>query len=149
MRGADETMLNVFVNCGGEEYGLLRDETDLGSEPLQIQVTNIEAIKAHRASERVIEPFNKGDDSRFSRSRGTHKCCCLACWERQAEVLNNLDVRARRVIEVDILERNFANDFPWLEAFFAGGINKRDSIDSGKDLRGGSTSLRNCYERKW
>ena len=149
MKGADETMLNVFANGGGEEDGLLRDETDLGSEPLQIQPTNVEAIKTHRASERVIEPFNKGDDSRFSRSRGTHECCCLACWERQAEVLNNFNVRARRVIEVDILEGDFANDCTWPEAFFAGGINRRDSIDSGKEFRGGSTCLRDCYETKW
>ena len=147
MGGADETMLNVFTDSGGEEYGLLRDETDLGSEPLQIQVTNVEAIKAHRASEGVIEPFNEGDDSRFSRSRGTHESRCLACLKRQAEVLNNLDVRARRVAEVDTLKGDFANYFPRLEAF-SSGINRRDSIDSVKELRRGSTSLRNCYETK-
>jgi hypothetical protein len=148
MGGADETMLNVFTDSGGEEDGLLRDETDLGSEPLQIQVTNIEAIKAHRTSEGVIEPFNEGDDSRFSRSRGTHECRCLACLERQVEVLNNLDVRARRVAEVDALKGDFANYFRRLETF-SSGINRRDSIDSVKELRRGSTSLRNCYEAKW
>jgi hypothetical protein len=94
MRGADETMLHVFEDGSREKHGLLRHETDLRSEPLQVQVTNVDTIQAHRASERIIEPFDKRDDGRFARSRSTYERCRLACWERKAEVLDDLDVRA-------------------------------------------------------
>ncbi len=148
MRGADETMLHVFEDGSREKHGLLRHETDLRSEPLQVQVMNVDTIQAHRASERIIEPFDKRDDGRFARSRSTYERCRLACWERKAEVLDDLDVRARRVIEVNILEGNFANDFARLKAFFAGRINRRDTIYGGVELRGCPTSLGNSYETK-
>ena len=120
---ADETMLDVFADGCGKERGLLRHEADLRSEPLQIQVPDVDAIEAHRASEGVVEPFDKRYDGRFARSRSTHECCCLACRERDAKVLNDLNVRARRVIEVYIFEGYFANHFARLESFLAGGIN--------------------------
>src|SRR5579863_7207214 len=116
MRSADETMLDIFADGCGKERRLLRHETDLRSEPLQIQVSDVDAIEAHRTSEGVIEPFDKRDDGRFARSRSTYECCCLACGERNAKVLDDLDVWARRVIEVNIFEVNFANDFVRLES---------------------------------
>jgi hypothetical protein len=126
----------------------LRHETDLRSEPFQIQITDVGAIKPHRAGEGVIESFDKRDDGRFARARSTYESWYLACRERKAKVLNNLNVRARRVIEINILEGNFANDFARLKAFFAGRINRRNPIDGCKELRGCSTSMSDSYETK-
>ena len=65
MRGAKETILDVLADSSGKEYWFLRHKADLGSEPLQVQVTNIQAIEAHRPSKRIIEAFDKRDDGRF------------------------------------------------------------------------------------
>lgn len=78
MRGAYESVLNVSANGGGEQYRLLRYETDLGSEPLHIQFTNVDAVQTHRASEGVIKPLDQRDNSRFPRSRSTYECRGLA-----------------------------------------------------------------------
>jgi hypothetical protein len=147
--GADETILNVLTDGGGKEYWLLRYETYLGSEPLQIQFTNVDAVQAHGPSEGIIEPLDKRDDSRFARSRSTYECCSLACRERKAEVLNDLNIRARGVVEVNVLEVNFANDLARLEAFLAGRINGRHLIDGGIEFRCGPERISNsCGTRE-
>src|SRR6266403_6019644 len=122
MRRTNEAMLYVSTDGSGEEDGLLRHETDLGSEPLQIQFTNVDAVQAHRATEGIIKPLDQRDNGRFARSRSTNKSCRLACRECKAEVLKDVDFWARRVIEVNILNSNFTDDRVRLEALFTGGI---------------------------
>ena len=148
MGGTNKAVLDVLADSSGKEYGLLGHETDLRSEPLQVQVTNVQAIEAYTSCERVIEAFDKRDDGRFSGSRGAYKCCCLACREGESEVLDDLDVWARRVIEIDILEGDFADDFAGFDTFFAGGINGRNTIDGRKELCGCTTSRSDSYERE-
>ena len=62
MRGIDEAVFYVSTDSGGEQCGLLRYKTDLGSKPLQVQIANVNAIQAHEAGERVIEPLDEGYD---------------------------------------------------------------------------------------
>jgi hypothetical protein len=145
MGGIYEAMLNVSTDGSGEEDGLLRHETDLRSEPRQIQFTNVDAVQAHRATEGIIKPLDQRDNGRFARSRSTHESCRLACRERKAEVLKDVDLWARRVIEVNILKGNFANDRARLEALFTAGINRGNQIDSGKEPCGCSTTSGNGY----
>jgi hypothetical protein len=148
MGGAYESVLNVSANGGGEQYRLLRYETDLGSEPLHIQFTNVHAVQTHRASEGVIKPLDQRDNGRFPRSRSTYECCGLACRERKAKFLKNLNVCARGVIEVNIFKSNFASDCARLEALLAGGINARDQLDSGIDLCCCRATIGNSYLRQ-
>jgi hypothetical protein len=145
MRGIYEAMLNVSTNGSGEEDRLLRHETDVRSEPRQIQFTNVEAVQAHRATEGIIKPLDQRDNGRLARSRSTHESCRLACRERKAEVLKDLDLWTRRVIEVNILKGNFANHRARFEALFTAGINRGNQIDSGKEPCSCSTTSGNGY----
>jgi hypothetical protein len=146
MRRAYKAMLDVFTDGGGKECGLLRHETDLRSEPFHIPIANVDAVQAHRASEGIIKPLDQRDDGRFARSRSTYECCGLACGKRKAEVLNDLDVWARGVIEVNSLKGNFANDCARLKTLVAGRIDRRDQIDSGIDLCCCPTTIGDSYE---
>ena len=148
MRGTNKAVLDVLADSGGKEYWFLRHETDLRSEPLQVQVTNIQAIEAYISCERVIESFDKSDYGGFSGSRGADERCCLACREGEPEVFDDLDVWARRVIEIDILKGDFADDFARFDTFFAGGIDGRNTIDGRKELCGCTTSRSDSYERE-
>lgn len=58
MRGIYEAMLHISTDGSGEEDGLLRHETDLRSEPRQIQFTNVDAVQRHRATEGIIKPLD-------------------------------------------------------------------------------------------
>lgn len=75
MRGAYEAVLNVLTDGCREEYGFLRHEANLRSEPFHIQFTKVDAVQAYRASEGVIKPLDQRDDGRFARSRSTYECC--------------------------------------------------------------------------
>jgi hypothetical protein len=145
MRGAYEAMFNVSTDGSGEEDRFLRHETDLRSEPLHIQFANVDAVQAHTATERIIKPLDQRDDGRLARSRSTHESCRLACRERKAEVLKDVNLWACRVIEVNILNSNFADDRARLEAFFTAGINRGNQIDSGKEPCSCSTTIGNGY----
>lgn len=145
MRGIYEAMFNVSTDGSGEEDGLLRHETDLRSEPLDIQFTNVDTVQAHTATKGIVKPLYERNNGRFARSRGTHESCRLACRERKAEVLEDVDLWARRVIEVNILNSNFADNRARPGAFFTAGINGGNQIDSGKELCSCSTTIGNGY----
>jgi hypothetical protein len=58
--GADEPVLNVTSDGGGEEGGLLRDEADLGTKPTEIELLEFDAVEFDRAANGVAKVENEG-----------------------------------------------------------------------------------------
>jgi hypothetical protein len=57
MPSTDETVTHIFKDCRCEEYGFLRDEGDVFSQPSQIQCVHIVAIEKNLTSNRIIKTF--------------------------------------------------------------------------------------------
>jgi hypothetical protein len=55
--GTKETRCDVLIDCAGEQHGLLLYQTNVGSEPCKIQLTNIDTIQEYYATGLVIPAF--------------------------------------------------------------------------------------------
>lgn len=61
MRSVDETGFNVLEDGHTEEHGFLRDETDLRSQPFDVQSLHIPTIKLDYSGQGIVESLDQGD----------------------------------------------------------------------------------------
>lgn len=112
---ADKTMRDIAFDGGCEESRLLRDETDLRTQPLDVQLAEVDAVKTNSALERVVEALDEGNDCRLSGARCTDKSDRLSGGERDGKILDDGNVGTRRVVELHVLQGNLANALLGLE----------------------------------
>ena len=69
-----ETVFDIFSKIAWEKGRLLRDETDLPSEFIRVNLFDIFAIDKDLSLIEVVEAENKTDYRGFSRTRRTNYC---------------------------------------------------------------------------
>ena len=97
-------MGDIILDGGGEKDGFLGHETNLATKPLDIKFFEIDAIQSNDARQRIVEPFDQGDDGRLPRSRSTNQGDVGSGLDGECKVLDNWNIGARRIVEFDILE---------------------------------------------
>jgi hypothetical protein len=101
---------DVALDSSGEQGRLLTDETDLGSQPLEVQITEVNAVEENTTSEGIVEALNKSNGRRLARSGSTNEGACLAGREGEVDVLDDGYSRTRRVVERDAFKNDLADD---------------------------------------
>lgn len=134
MWGIDETMCDIAFDCGGKEGRLLRNETDLGTEPFDVKVPEVNTVEPEDTRERIVEALDQRDDGRLARARGTNQSSSLSGFEGEGKVFSNLDCWPGRVREIDVLQCNFANDLLWFEPAFVSGIDGGNTVDGVEEF---------------
>ena len=76
-------MRDVAFDGGGEKNWLLRNEADLGAEPFQVKILEIDAVKFDIPRKRVVESFDERNDSRLPGTRCTDQSDGLSSAEGQ------------------------------------------------------------------
>ena len=105
----DETVGDVAFDRGSEQCRFLRDETDLRAQPPDVEILEVGTVQLDRAGEGVVEPLDQGNNGRLARTGGTDEGSGLAGRECDGEVLDDGHVRARRVVELHVVERDLAD----------------------------------------
>lgn len=119
------------------------DQTNLGAQPFKIEIFKVNAVKLDCTGKWVVEPLNEGDYSGFPRTGGTYEGGSLSSWESNRQVSNNGNVRSRRVVEVDILECDVAENFVELHATRVSRIDGWNAVYCVIKLRRSTTCTRN------
>lgn len=138
----DQTVLDVAGDGRREQYRFLRNETDLVAEVANVPILDRDAVDLDLATDRVVEPLEETDDGRLAGSGAADERRHLAGREDAVEVVQDLDARATRVDEVDVLELDQALDVFRLETSFRLGVDDGDTVDRGIDLGGSTTRER-------
>ena len=135
---AGQAQLDVGADGHGEEDGLLRDEADLRTQPLNIEVLDVRAVELDGAAGRVVKALDEGNDGALPAARGTDECGRLARSEDEGYPLEDLDIRAGRVVEFDVVELNLADDLFGGEARRVEGVDGGDAVDGGEEFGSGT-----------
>lgn len=111
------------------------------TKPFEVEIFDVHSVQFHTTFDGVVESLNETDDSRLSGSTCTDKGNGMASWERSRQAFENRNVWPRRVVELDVLERDGAVNDVRLEPAGVSRVDRRDTVDSGEQFRGGTTSL--------
>ena len=127
-RAAVLAELDVFGDRAAKEDGLLADDTDLLTEPADVEVLDVVPVELDRALGRVVESLEEADSGRLAcllkleekekqqqqhyfsvlenstAARGTDKGERLAGGDRDGEALEDGHLGALGVVEEDTLE---------------------------------------------
>ena len=103
-------MFDVPADGSSEKDGLLRDQTNLRAQPLDVEFTDVNAVQLDNTAKGIVEALNEGDDGGFSRAGSTDERASLSCGEGDAEILDDRDIWARGVVEVDMLKGDSSGD---------------------------------------
>ena len=135
-------MHDVALDSGRQQRRLLGDKTDLRTKPPNVEVFEVHAVELDNTRKGVIEPLDEGNDGGLPRTRRTDECSGLAGGEVDGKVLDDRHSRTRRVVEIDVLERDLADTFLRLETVRRRGVNGRNAIDGLVELGRGTAGLR-------
>jgi len=131
---AREAHLDVVPDRHGEEDGFLRDEADLRAQPLDVEVLDVRVVQLDDPTQRVVEPLDEGDDGALPAARGANQRSRLARFEHEAYSLEDFDVWAGRVVELDVLELDLAHDLFRCETGRICGVDGGDAVDGGEEF---------------
>lgn len=141
----DETVGDVTPDRSSEQRRLLRDEADLGAEPLDVEVLEVNAVQLDATFQGVVETLNETDDGRLAGTASTDKRNSMADGESEAEILENGNSWTRWVVERDIGERDFASTSLGLQTFFGQRVDRRDTVNGLVKLCRRATRLDDSY----
>jgi hypothetical protein len=108
-------MSNVPFDRGREKGRFLGDKANLRAQPFNVEVTDVNAVKLDRATERIVEPFDESDDGGLSGTRGTNKGRRLSRGECNVEAFDDGNIGTGRVAKLDVLQRDLTLDRLGLE----------------------------------
>lgn len=150
--GTDQAVLDVTGGSRSKQRRLLRDQTYLRTQPIDIEVFELDAIERDAATNRVtnevrppsavnvekngepktnsLEALDQTDDRRLARARSTNECSGLASREHACKLVQHLDARSTRVEEVDVLDLDDTTDAVGLESSIRCRVNDGNTIDS-------------------
>ena len=80
------------------------------AKPAHIEFAQIVSIKSNTTVEGIVEALNEGNDGGFPRTGSTDERTSLSCGEGDAEILDDRDIWARGVVEIDVLEGDSSGD---------------------------------------
>mmetsp|Transcript_6267 Transcript_6267/g.9457 ORF Transcript_6267/g.9457 Transcript_6267/m.9457 type:complete len:503 (+) Transcript_6267:362-1870(+) len=101
---------DVVLDRHGEEHRLLRHKADLHAQPLRVVRLDVDAVDHHATLVHVIEARHQRDRRRLARARGPDNGHRLARHHVAAHAVQHLRVRARGVMEVDVVKGHAALD---------------------------------------
>ena len=84
------SVADVLGNCCGKKIWLLTDDTDITSQPFDVQFTNVIAIDGNCATKRVVESLQELNNGTLATTAGTNKSHRLALHHLDAESVGNL-----------------------------------------------------------
>jgi len=143
-RRPDETVRNVAGNSRRKQNRLLRHKANLTAQPLDVELTNVDAIERDTAARHVVEPLDELDDRRLATAARAYECSGLPGLECECETLEDWNVRTRGIGELDVVKGDTAEDGVGLLAARVSGINCRDPINRGEELGRGTTGVVDC-----
>mmetsp|Transcript_54753 Transcript_54753/g.114460 ORF Transcript_54753/g.114460 Transcript_54753/m.114460 type:complete len:273 (-) Transcript_54753:1005-1823(-) len=144
-RGALRAVHDVLLDGHGKQHRLLGNEADLHTEPLRVIGLDVDAVDQNAALVHVIEARDEGNGSGLAGARGTDDSHGLARHHITADTVENLGIRAGRVMEVDVVEGDAAldamrrNDTTII-------VNTRDTIEKLEHAHRGSDGLHKLRE---
>ena len=106
--GANKTVGDVVPDSSGEKNGFLGNETDLATKPLDVELSEVDTIQSDDTRQRVVEPLDQGDNGRLSRSGSTNQGDVGSGFNGEGKILDDWDVGAGWVVELDVLEGDAA-----------------------------------------
>mmetsp|Transcript_22371 Transcript_22371/g.63632 ORF Transcript_22371/g.63632 Transcript_22371/m.63632 type:complete len:249 (+) Transcript_22371:2090-2836(+) len=112
-----DAICHVGCNGVGEQEGHLRDKGNLPSEPSQVDILEVHPVDCDRPGVRVVEALHKLRDSALPTARATNEGDRSPGVDRQADLVEYLDLAPRRVAEGDVVEANLTLEALKLAAF--------------------------------
>lgn len=119
----------------------VKGRTNLLSKPLDVQGLDVPSVEQDRSSRGVVEPLDKADDRRLSRSRRANQGGRLSGGEVDRQALEDRHSRSGGVVEFDVPKADVTLARLGLEAVRAEGVDGRDSVDGLVELGAGSSGV--------
>ena len=139
-------MGNVVLDGSREKDRFLRHETDLAAKPLDIELLEIDAVQSNDARQRIVKPLDQGDDGRLPRSGSTDQGDVGSGLDGERKILDNWNIGARRIVELDILEDNAAITAFGLQSSRVSGVDGGDTVNRSEKLGRSSASVRDSLK---
>jgi hypothetical protein len=95
---------NVLLDGHGEQDGLLLHEADLVSQPLRVELQDVDLVHVDGALLRVVEALDEVDDGALAAAAAADQRHCLAGGQLGVQPVEHLDLGAGGVVEVHVLE---------------------------------------------
>jgi hypothetical protein len=145
LRGVALAQEHVLADRGREEDGLLSHVADLSPQPLEVEVSEVDAVEVNGALVGVVEAHYQLEDGRLSAARAADEGGVLAV-DPHVEPVEDLKFLVFGIGEADVHELDDAFDC----LRFVGvrlGLNRWDSVDDGEYAGSRLFPLRNLLER--
>ena len=98
------TVAKVVARRGGEDHGFLRNDGDALADVRGVGVTQVDPVEQDASRLRIVEALGKLEDGGLARPRRTDERQPFARFYTQREIVQRRRLRARRIVEGDMLE---------------------------------------------
>ncbi len=102
--GAQSSVADIFEDARREDDGILRHDREAGAHVPRIRVTHVDAVDAHRARLRIVEPQQQLEHRRLARARRPDQRDVLAGSHLEREVVERRGVGPRGIAEAHAVE---------------------------------------------
>eukprot|EP00404_Azadinium_spinosum_P004080 CAMPEP_0180467284 /NCGR_PEP_ID=MMETSP1036_2-20121128/26920_1 /TAXON_ID=632150 /ORGANISM="Azadinium spinosum, Strain 3D9" /LENGTH=268 /DNA_ID=CAMNT_0022474241 /DNA_START=250 /DNA_END=1053 /DNA_ORIENTATION=- len=139
-----KAVFHVAQHCAFEEDRLLPHEANLLPPPPDVDLAQVSLGRADQDGPGlgIVEALEHGHDSALPAARWPDQPDGTAEVDRETELIQHLDVRAERVVEVDPSELDLPNVFViWCEASRFQAIDQGHAIQELEHVMGGDLGL--------
>lgn len=97
---------DVVSNRSAEQNGLLTHRTDIASQPIRIQILDVDAIQVHTARLRIVQAKQQRGNRRFAASTSSHNGRQFVRFNCEINVSKNGSIRSGGKTEIQFSEFN-------------------------------------------